>query len=78
MRLAHNLGDYRSVDALYEEILDSFTSFGIEQSRSSAQGFPDLPWTSFLADREREVCKNGNLNSNFSLLTLFSSVSAFR
>jgi hypothetical protein len=55
LRLAHNLAEYRTVDALYEEILASFSSFGVERNRDSTQGFPDLPWTSFLADKEREV-----------------------
>ncbi len=55
LRLAHNLGEYRTVDALYEEILASFTSFGVERNRANHQDFPDLPWTSFLGDHEREV-----------------------
>jgi hypothetical protein len=55
LRLAHDLGNYRTVDSLYEEILASFTSFGVERRRSAAQGFPDLPWTSFLNEHEREV-----------------------
>jgi hypothetical protein len=55
LRLAHDLGDYRTVDSLYEEILASFTSFRVERRHPSAQGFPDLPWKSFLSEHEREV-----------------------
>ncbi len=55
IRLAHNLRDYPSPDELYEEILDCFTSNGIERRISSTRSLPEFPWAAFIPDTELEV-----------------------
>ncbi len=56
LRLASNLANYRTPDELYDEILDSFTSFGTERRPRSDRVIPQFPWTAFLSDFELEVC----------------------
>ncbi len=55
LRLASNLAEYSSPDALYAEILDSFTSFGLERQPRSDRTIPEFPWTSFISDVDLEV-----------------------
>ncbi len=55
LRLAHDLRIYTTPDALYEEILDCFTSFGEERTVSTLRGIPELPWAPFIPDSDAEV-----------------------
>jgi hypothetical protein len=55
LRLAGSLSDFHSVDTLYEEILDCFTSFGVDRNTRTDRVIPELPWTAFIPDTELEV-----------------------
>jgi hypothetical protein len=70
LRLAHDLSQYDSPDILYEEILDCFTSFGVERRASTAREIPEFPWSSFIPDADAEV--NHLLPSNKVSVKWFS------
>ncbi len=55
IRLSHDLRNFVTPDALYEEILDCFTSFGVERRASASRGIPEFPWASFIPDADAEV-----------------------
>jgi hypothetical protein len=55
LRVARNLQSYTTPDLLYDEIVDCFTSFGVERQSQVDRTIPDLPWTAFISDLELEV-----------------------
>jgi hypothetical protein len=61
LRLATNLRDFGTPDALYEEVLDCFTSYGHERRIRTDRTIPELPWTAFVSDYELEVLSLNSL-----------------
>ncbi len=55
IRLPYNLREFTTPDALYDEILDCFASFGVERRPSSARNLPEFPWAAFIPDTDVEV-----------------------
>jgi hypothetical protein len=55
LRLASDLSQFTTPDSLYEEILDSFTSLGVERRTSRGHSIPEFPWSSFIPDVDAEV-----------------------
>jgi hypothetical protein len=54
-RIAKNLREFPTVDALYEEILDAFVANGLSRVSRNDRGDHDLPWMAFVSDVELEV-----------------------
>ncbi len=55
VRLSHHLGNFPTVDALYDEILDIFVSNGEARRPRRERSSNALPWMSFVSDEEMEV-----------------------
>jgi hypothetical protein len=72
LRLANDLSQYVTPDTLYEEILDCFTSFGVERRVSTAREIPEFPWASFIPDADAEV-KLGQQFYDVIVLRLFET-----